>query len=322
MTTCADTRKKSFLRDVVGQFLVELGERDKRVVVVNADLMGTNRNKTFVERFPQRSFNVGIAEQNMISFSAGLAYEGFIPYANSMAPFITMRACEQCRTDVAYGKLNVRLLGTYAGVSGGISGATHWAIEDCGIMTSIPGMAILEPCDAAQAKKMLLASLDYVGPIYMRISVEPQLDLYDDNYQFSIGKATLVKDGEDGAFICSGVTVQYALIAAERLRELTGRQVRVIDMHTIKPIDIDAIISAAQTGRIVVAQDHNIIGGLGSIVAMVLSSNGLAPKFKVLGVPDKFETMAHAQYLYHKFGFDADGLTIAMEELLEERKNR
>lgn len=317
-----DFGKKSFLRDVVGQFLVELGKRDQRVVVVNADLMGTSRNQTFVEKFPQRSFNVGIAEQNMISFSAGLAREGFMPYACSMAPFITMRACEQCRTDVAYGNLNVRLLGTYSGVSGGISGATHWAIEDCAIMTAIPGMVVLEPCDAVQSKQMLLASLDHAGPIYIRISVEPQLDLYDENYQFSIGKATLVKDGEDGAFICSGVTVQYAFIAADRLRKLTGKKIRVVDMHTIKPIDSDAIISAAQTGRIVVAQDHNMIGGLGSTVAMVLSSNRLAPQFKVLGVPDKFETMAHAPYLYHKFGIDADGMTSAMMAMLDEGKGQ
>ena len=306
---------KSFLRDVVGNFLVQLGEIDERVVVVNADLMGTSRNRSFVERFPERSFNVGIAEQNMMSFSAGLAHEGFLPYANSMAPFITMRACEQCRTDIAYGNLNVRLLGTYSGVSGGISGATHWAIEDCGIMTAIPNMTVLEPCDAVQAKKMLLQSLDYRGPIYMRISVEPQMDLYEKDVDFAIGKAVILKNGDDGAFICSGVTVQFAVQASEEINARYGKHIRVIDMHTIKPIDAEAIQNAAQTGRIVVAQDHNVIGGLGSMVAMVLSTSGVAVKFCVLGIGDRFESMAHAPYLYHKFGYDADRLVKTMMEL-------
>lgn len=307
--------KKSFLRDVVGNFLVQLGEIDDRVVVVNADLMGTSRNRSFVERFPERSFNVGIAEQNMMSFSAGLAHEGFVPYTNSMAPFTTMRACEQCRTDIAYGNLNVRLLGTYSGVSGGISGATHWAIEDCGIMTAIPNMTVLEPCDAVQAKKMLLQSLDYRGPIYMRISVEPQMDLYEKDDDFAIGKAVILKNGDDGAFICSGVTVQYAVQASEEINARYGKHIQVIDMHTIKPIDAEAIQNAAQTGRIVVAQDHNVIGGLGSMVAMVLSTSGVAVKFRVLGIGDRFESMAHAPYLYHEFGYDADGLVKTMMEL-------
>lgn len=146
-----------FLRNIIGEYMVELGDKSAEVVMVNADLMGTCRNSTFFQKYPQRTFNVGIAEQNLVSFAAGLAHEGFIAYAFSMAPFISMRACEQCRTDVAYGNLNVRLLATYAGCSGGISGATHWSIEDCAIMNSMPNMTIMEPCDAVQAKKMMEA---------------------------------------------------------------------------------------------------------------------------------------------------------------------
>jgi transketolase len=308
---------KSYLRNIIGNYMLELGRIDDRVVIVNADLMGTSRNETFVKEFPKRAFNVGIAEQNMVSFSAGLAHEGFIPYAFSMAPFISMRACEQCRTDVAYGNLNVRLMATYAGCSGGISGATHWGIEDCAIMSGIPGMTVLEPCDAVQAKKMLEKTLDYNGSIYIRSSVEPVSDIYGTEYDFQIGKASIVRNGDDGAFICSGVVVQYAIEASKILENMTGKQIRVVDMHTIKPIDKEAIIEASMTGNIVVAQDHNIMGGLGSIVAAVIAEERLHTKFKILGVGDRFTAMAHAPYLYHMFGYDTDGLVKTMLEFIK-----
>lgn len=309
-------KKKSFLRDVLGGYMVTLGEKDRRVVIVNADLMGTCRNRTFVEAFPQRAYNVGIAEQNMVSFAAGLAHEGLLPYAFSMAPFISMRACEQCRTDIAYAGLPVRLVATYAGVSGGISGATHWSLEDCGIMTAMPGMTVLEPCDRVQAQKMLEASLTWSGPIYIRSAVEAVEDLYDETYHYEIGKATTVREGDDGAFLCSGVVVQYARRAAEAVAEQTGRQVRVIDMHTIKPIDRQAVLDAARTGRVIAAQDHNIVGGLGYAAAAVIAEAGVAVKFRILGVPDRFTVMGHAPWLYHQFGYDSEGLAKAMMELL------
>lgn len=315
MTQKSET-PKSFLRNVMGNYMAELGRKETRVVVVNADLMGTCRNNSFVSEFPQRSFNVGIAEQNMVSFAAGLAHEGAMPFAFSMAPFISMRACEQCRTDVAYANLDVRLVATYAGCSGGISGATHWAIEDCAIMGAMPGMTVLEPCDAVQAKKMLEASLTHKGPIYIRSSVEAVEDIYSEDYEFTVGKATVAREGNDGAFICSGVVVQYALEAARIIGANTGKQIRVVDMHTIKPIDREAVKDAAGTGRVVVAQDHNIVGGLGYSVAAVMAEEGVAARFKILGVMDEFVEMAHAPYLYHKFGYDTDGLVAAMAELL------
>ncbi|MGN0818196.1 MAG: transketolase family protein [Candidatus Coproplasma sp.] len=302
----------------MGNYMTELGKIDNRVIVVNADLMGTSRNRTFVEQFPEKAFNVGIAEQNLVSFAAGLAHEGYIPFANSMSPFITMRACEQCRTDVAYGGLNVRLIGTYSGVSGGISGATHWGIEDCAIMASIPGMTVLEPSDSVQAKKMLKDSLSYKGPIYIRVSVEPQATLYEDSKKsFEFGKANILKDGHDGMFICSGVTVQYAIEAAELIEERFNKHIGVLDMPTIKPIDESAICNAAMTKHIIVAQDHNIIGGLGSMVAMVIAKNNLNTQFKILGIPDEFVPMAHAPYLYNQFSYDAEGLITEMLNMLE-----
>lgn len=312
-----DMNNKNFLRDILGGYLVELGAKDEKVVVVNADLMGTCRNRTFVETYPKRSFNVGIAEQNMISFAAGLAHEGFKAYTFSMAPFISMRACEQVRTDVAYGNLDVRMIATYAGVSGGISGATHWSLEDCGIMTAIPNMVVMEPCDPIQAKQMMDYSLLHKGPIYIRSSVEPVPDIYDDDYCFELGKASIATEGDDGAFICSGITVKYAVGAAKRIEEEKGKHIRVVDMHTLKPIDRDAVISAAKTGAIVVAQDHNIIGGLGSLAATVIAEEGVSTKFMIRGIEDEFATMAHAPYLYKKYGYDADGLYNAMLGLIE-----
>ena len=312
-----DFEKKTFLRDVLGGYMQELGKQDEKVVVVNADLMGTCRNRSFVKSYPERSFNVGIAEQNMISFAAGLAHEGYKPYTFSMSPFISMRALEQCRTDVAYAGLGVRFMATYAGVSGGISGATHWSLEDCGIMCSIPDMTVVEVCDEVQAQKLLKCSLTYSGPIYIRSSVEPVIGVYDNSYDYEIGHADTIMPGDDGAFICAGVTVKYAVKAAENIARMHGKRIRVIDMHTIKPIDRNAVLGAAATGHIVTAHDHNVIGGLGTQVGQVLAEEGIGVKFANVGIPNHFEPMAHAPYLYHKFGLDNEGLEKAMLELLE-----
>ncbi len=312
-----DFEKKTFLRDVLGGYMQELGKQDEKVVVVNADLMGTCRNHSFVKSYPERSFNVGIAEQNMISFAAGLAHEGYKPYTFSMSPFISMRALEQCRTDVAYAGLGVRFMATYAGVSGGISGATHWSLEDCGIMCSIPDMTVVEVCDEVQAQKLLKCSLTYSGPIYIRSSVEPVIGVYDNSYDYEIGHADTIMPGDDGAFICAGVTVKYAVKAAENIARMHGKRIRVIDMHTIKPIDRNAVLGAAATGHIVTAHDHNVIGGLGTQVGQVLAEEGIGVKFANVGIPNHFEPMAHAPYLYHKFGLDNEGLEKAMLELLK-----
>lgn len=305
------------IRDVIGGYMLELGQKDQRVLVVNADLMGASRNRTFVEANPSRTFDVSIAEQNLVGFSAGLAKEGFYPYAFSMAPFISMRACEQCRTDVAYGNLNVRLVGTYSGVSGGISGATHWGTEDCAIMCAMPNMTVLEPCDPVQASKMLDATLTHDGPVYIRCSVEPAMSFYEETDDYRIGKAEVLRPGDDGAFIASGIIVKYAYQAAQQIEEKTGKRIRVVDMHTIKPLDRESVISAAKTGRVIVVQDHSVIGGLGAAVATVLAEAGISTQFRIIGIPDRFYAMAHADYLYHQFGYDTEGLMRAMLNLLE-----
>ncbi|MDO4921597.1 MAG: transketolase C-terminal domain-containing protein [Phascolarctobacterium sp.] len=305
------------LRDVIGRYMLDLGNLNDKVVVVNADLSGTCRTKKFADIFPERSYNVGIAEQNLVSFAAGLAHEGYLPYAFTMAPFISMRACEQCRSDVAYANLQVRLIATYAGCSGGISGATHWAIEDCAIMQSMPNMVVMEPSDAMQARKMMAATILCDSPIYIRSSVVDVADIYSDEYEFKIDKASYPKAGKDATIICSGVVVQYALRAARLIEEKTGSSIEVIDMHTIKPIDEVAVINAGRKGPVLVAQDHNVVGGLGYSVASKIAEAGIKTRFKILGIPDKFMPMAHAPYLYNQFGYDTHGLVSAMLNLLQ-----
>jgi len=304
------------VRDIAGKYISKLGEKNDKVVVVNADLSGTSRNRGFCEEFPDRSFNVGIAEQNLVSFSAGLAHEGFMPYAFTMAPFISMRACEQCRTDVAYGHLNVRLIGNYAGYSSGVSGATHCALEDCAIMGSMAGMTVLEPGDPYQICKMLEATLTWDGPVYIRSGIEAIKPIYPEDYDYQIGRAIIAREGDDGAFIVSGIVVQFALEAAQRIEKETGAKIRVVDMHTIKPIDEAAVISAAKTGRVIAAQDHNIIGGLGYYAAAVIAQAGIAAQYKILGCPDYFVPIATAPYLFHKNEYDTDGLVKNMMAML------
>lgn len=304
------------VRDIAGGYMRQLGEKYENIAVVNADLSFSSRTREFIERFPERSFNVGIAEQNLVSFAAGLAQEGFIPYVCSMAPFLSMRACEQVRTDVCYGGLPVRLLGTGAGYSAGVSGATHCALEDVAILGSMAGMTVIEPGDPYQAVQMLEASVHWPGPIYIRMGREATHSIYPEDIEYRIGRALTACEGEDGAFIACGITVHHALAAAQRLRDTLGARVRVVDMHTIKPLDVEAVLGAARTGRVVVAHDHNIVGGLGYYVAAALAEAGVSCKFKMLGCPDRFVPLATTEYLYRVNEYDADGLYEHMRAML------
>lgn len=307
---------KVFLRNVVGEYMETLGEKDSSVLVVNADLSGTCRNTSFVEKFSNRSFNVGIAEQNMVSFAAGLAHEGFKPYVFSMAPFLSMRACEQVRTDVAYGNKNVKMISVYAGVSGGISGATHWGIEDCGIMTSIPNIVVFELSGEKMAKKVLDYTLENKRPFYIRVGVDPVFETYDDDFKIVEGGSTELIEGKDGYILCSGVTVYHAVEASKILKE-KGLSVGVIDMYSIKPFDKEAVLKALKTNNIIVAQDHNLFGGLGSMIAKYLLESGFNCNYKILGINDEFIAMAHAPFLYEKYKIDAKGIASSFIELLK-----
>ena len=303
-------------RDIAGKMMLEIGTQNDKVVVINSDLMHSSRMQVFAEQFPERSFNVGVAEQQMVSFAAGLACEGFLPYCFTFGSFMSLRACEQIRTDVCYNGLPVRFLGNNAGYSAGTMGATHSGLEDVGIMCSFGNMAVVEPGDPLQIAKILEASLTWEGPLYIRMGREAQTPIYEENYTYEIGKAITAKDGDDGAFICSGSIVHFALDAAKKLKEDLGADIRVIDMHTIKPIDEEACLSAAKTGKIVCAQDGNIINGLGYQVSAVLTLAGVSCKFKMLGCPDYYVPLATAEYQYKKNEYDIDGLYANMKALL------
>ena len=310
---------KKLIREEIRECFVTLGKQNEKMVVVNADLARSCRCDSFVHEFPERSFNVGIAEQDMVSFAAGLACEGFIPFVFTMAPFLTMRSCEQIRTDIAYGNRNVKLVASSGGVSGGIQGATHWSIEDCAIMRSIPNMTVMEPSDANQFKSMMSFCLAHKGPVYVRYCYVPLDHIYDEQNAVKSGGSNVVFEGNDGVILCSGVIVHFALEAAKEIEKETGKRIRVVDMYCIKPIDENAVIEATKTGAVLVAQDHNIYGALGSAVAELIAQKGISVPFKICGINDRFVAMARPEYLYHLFGIDAEGLKKEMMNLLKNR---
>jgi len=301
--------------DEADHALRAVGENNPQIVVVNADICVTSCSKEFVKRFPERSFEVGIAEQNLVSFAAGLAHEGFVPYAFTRTVFMSMRACEQVRTDVCYGKVPVRLVAQGAGYSSGTSGATHCSLEDVAIMTSIGGLTVLEPSDVHMLALMLSTTADHPGPVYIRYGGMTSKESFRDE-DFRLGKALIRREGDDGAFIVSGNTVGFAMEAAQQLKQDLGANVRVVDIHTLKPIDVDAVLGAGKTGCVVAAQDHNKTGGLGSLCASVILEAGMSCKFTVRGCPDRFVPLATPAFLYKENGYDAHGLYEAMKALL------
>lgn len=306
----------SYLRDVIGDYIVKLAEENNKIIIVSADMISSCRLKKFEDSFPSRIFNVGIAEQNMVSFAAGLAHEGFIPYVFTMAPFLSMRSCEQIRTDVAYANLKIRMISPYSGCSGGISGPTHWGMEDYAIISSFPNVTIFEPCDLIETKYILDLSVDYEGPLYIRCSVEPSVNVYDDVNDIRGSVPKVLIKGNEGYYICSGITVGYAIEAASLIKEKYNLNIGVIDCFCNKNIDTELIKHCAKTRNIIVAQDHSIIGGLGQTIATIIANNNFNTNFEILGIPNKFEIMGHAQYLYHKFGYDIEGLANNMMKLI------
>jgi transketolase len=304
------------LRDMVGKCLVTIGEKYPNMVIATADVDTSSRVGAFKERFPDRAYNLGIAEQDLMSFCAGLAIEGFMPFAFAFAPFATMRCCEQVRTDICYSNLPVKIIGNGAGYSNGTSGCTHCALEDVAIMGSFGNMTVIEPGDPYQIVKVLEAAAQWDGPVYIRMGREATASLYPEDQKYEIGKALIPRAGSDGAFITAGIVTHHAMEAAQIVKEKTGAEIRVVDMHTIKPLDRQAVLDAAKTGRIVCAQDHNIIGGLGYYVGTALAEAGVGCKYKVLGCPDEFVPLATPEFLYHINGYDAEGLAANMIAML------
>ena len=298
--------EKISTRVAYGNALQEFGT-NPAVVAVEADLSTCTMSCTFQEKYPQRHFNVGIAEANMIDIAAGLATTGKIAFCHSFAMFTAGRGYDQIRNSVAYPHLNVKVIGSHAGLTVGEDGATHQCIEDLSLMRTIPGMVVLAPCDGNETREAVRAMIDYVGPVFMRTGRTALENVTSDcpGYRFEIGKGVTLREGADVTLIACGLMVQESLKAAQMLAT-EGISARVVDMHTIKPIDEEAIVKASiETGAIVTAEEHNVIGGLGSAVAEVLTAKCLAPLERV-GVEDCFGRSGEACALLKRYGLTAE----------------
>lgn len=307
-------------REAYGQALKKLAASNPDIVVLDADLSGSTKTSEFQKVSPERFFNVGIAEQNLIGTAAGLSLAGKIPFASSFAMFAAGRAFEIVRNTVAYPALNVKIAATHAGLTVGEDGGSHQAIEDISLMRSIPGMTVISPADGREAEQAVLRAAEYIGPVYIRLGRMAVEDVYDDSYVFQWGKGVLLREGRDAAIIATGLMVQEALKAHDILKE-DGIDARVINIHTIKPIDKDIIISAAkETKAIVTAEEHSVIGGLGSAVLEVLSDTYPVP-LKRVGILDTFGESGKPKDLLKKYKLTAEEIVKQVKDLLFIKKS-
>lgn len=302
-------------RQAYGEALAEFGA-DERIVVLDADLSKSTKTDIFMKKYPNRHFNMGIAESNMMCAAAGLASCGKIVFASSFAIFAAGRAFEMVRNSICYPNLNVKIGATHAGISVGEDGASHQAIEDIAIMRSIPNISIISPCDAVSSRFAVKAAIEKEGPVYLRFGRLAVPQIYDENATFEFGNGVTLKDGDDVTIIANGLMVQYALEAAKILQE-QDINARVIDIHTIKPIDRDIIIKAAkETGCIVTAEEHSVIGGLGSAVAEVVCSEYPVP-VKMVGIEDKFGKSGNPYELLKLYGLTAENIAAKAVEAMQ-----
>lgn len=306
-------------RDAYGQALLKLGETNPRVVVLDSDVSSSTRTSKFAAKFPDRFFNMGIAEANMISAAAGLATCGKIPFASSFAVFASSRCFEQIRNCVCWPRLNVKIVPSHAGISVGEDGASHQAVEDISIMRMLPNMTVIVPADGLETEQAVLAAAEYDGPVYIRLGRAKFPLVCPPDYEFKIGKSFNVREGSDAICIATGLMVFEALAAAEKLKE-QGINIGVINMSTIKPIDKEAILkAAAETGAIVTAEEHTIIGGLGSAVAEVLVEESPVP-MKRIGMLDKFGISGSPRDLLEKFHMSEADIVKAVLEMMERKQ--
>lgn len=308
-----DLDNKIATRESFGKALVELGKENKDVVVLTADLAGATKTSLFEKEFPDRFINVGIAEQNLIGISAGLATTGKIPFASTFAMFAAGRAYDQIRNSVAYPKLNVKICGTHAGVTVGEDGATHQMLEDLSLMRSIPNMTVLCPSDDTQTKWVIKEMAKFDGPVYIRLARVATPIIYDENQKFEIGKMVQIGDGTDAIIFATGVEVAETLKAKEEL-EKENINIRVVDVHTIKPIDREMIVKCAkETKKIITIEDHSIIGGLGTAICEVLSEE-YPTKVIRMGMNDKFGKSGKAEQLLKYFKLDSQAIIEKVKE--------
>jgi transketolase len=294
-------------RDAYGETLAELGAENPNVVALDADLSGSTKTSVFSKKFPERFFNMGIAEANMVGTAAGLAAAGKIPFLSTFAVFASGRAWEQIRQSVAYPKANVKIVATHGGVTVGEDGGSHQSVEDIAIMRAIPNMTVIVPADGPETKAAVRAAAAYKGPVYVRLGRNKVPVVFGDDYRFEIGKGVEVVPGTDVTIVATGLMTAQAVAASEKLGK-EGISARVVHMGTIKPLDGDILVKAArETGAIVTAEEHSIVGGLGGAVAELLSAKFPVPVERV-GVNDRFGTSGKAEELLKYFGLTAEEL--------------
>ena len=311
--------KKIATRDAYGEELVRLGAENKNVVVLDADLSKSTKTHDFMKNYPDRFFNMGIAEGNMMATAAGLAAVGKIPFASTFAMFATGRAFEQIRNSIAYPKLNVKIAATHAGITVGEDGGSHQSIEDIAIMRALPGMTVFVPADAVETRAAIRAAVEIKGPVYIRLGRSGVPVLHGEDFKFTPGEAVTLREGRDVAIMATGIMVSLALEAAEKLAA-EGIEATVLDIHTIKPLDIVAVVEAARKcGAVVTAEEHNIIGGLGGAVAETLAEHQPVPLQRV-GVRDTFGESGKPDELLKHFGLTSEEIMKAVQRVLEKKK--
>ncbi|MCL2343498.1 MAG: transketolase family protein [Firmicutes bacterium] len=308
------------IREIYGETLVELGAAMSDIVALDADVSSSTKSAVFGKAYPERFFNMGIAESNMVATAAGLSAVEKIPFVNAFATFLTTLGLLATRAQICYGTLNVKLAGGHSGLSGGQDGATHHATEDIAFMRALPNMTVLVPSDAACTRWATRWAAAYRGPVYLRLNREAYPDLYGAEAEFAAGHGSVVRDGKDVTVIACGILVHKALEAAEEL-EQSGVSVRVVDMYSIKPIDEELILECARkTGAIVTAEEHNIHGGLGGAVAEVLAKYGCAAPTEFVALQDSFTESGDYGDLLAKYGLDKDGVRRGIAAVLDRKK--
>jgi len=308
------------LRDAFGKALVELGDESKNIVVVNADVAHPTRASYFEEKYPKRFFEVGVAEQNLMGVAAGLATVGLVTFAVTFAVFASKKACDQVSISIAYPRLNVKVVGAYAGLTTPNTGATHQSVEDIAIMRAMPHMIVVVPADVIELRGAMKAISKYEGPVYLRIARSEVPTIFKDDYRFQLGKGLTLKEGDDVTLVGTGVMTAKCLEASGILAQ-EGINARVINIHTIKPIDEKIVIKAAKkTAAIVTAENHGIIGGLGSAVSEVLTDN--FPVFlKRVGIKDSFGSSGKMDDLFKKYRLTPTDIANAAREVIKKRDN-
>ena len=304
------------IREIYGETLAALGNTMENLVVLDADVAGSTKSGIFGAAHPDRFFDMGIAESNMAATAAGLATTGYVPFINTFAVFITSASLLALRGQICYGNLNVKLGGAYAGMSDARDGATHHALEDLAVLRSLPNMKILSVCDAAETRWATEYAAKCDGPCYIRLSRDVMPDIYPEDHSFTFGKAETVREGKDATIIATGLLVQNALEAA-KLLAAEGIEVSVLDMHTIKPLDAMAVLRAAAQGPVITAEEHNVIGGLGSAVAEIMAGAGCNSCLTRVGIQDTFSETGDYASLQKKYGNDADAIVDEVKRSLK-----